>query len=137
MPYEIIDHTADTGIRVWAESPEKLFEEAAGAMFELIADTGLTNETQTRQIQTEGIDRTDLLINWLRELLLLWNGDNCLVVSAQIIDLTETRLKASVNAEPFDPEKHEIYTDIKAVTYHNAEVGKKNGGWETAVIFDV
>ncbi len=137
MPYEIIDHTADTGIRVWAESLERLFEEAAGAMFELIADTGRTNETRTRQIQTEGIDRTDLLINWLRELLALWTGDNCLVVSALIVDLTETRLAARVNVEPFDPEKHEIYADIKAVTYHNAEVGEKNGGWEAAVIFDV
>lgn len=137
MPYEIIDHTADTGIRVWAENPKRLFEEAAGALFDLIADTGRINETETRQIHTEGIDRTDLLINWLRQLLLLWTGDNCLVVSAQIIDLTETRLEARINVEPFDPEKHEIYADIKAVTYHNAEVNKTNGGWEAAVIFDV
>lgn len=137
MPYDIIDHTADTGIRVWAESIEKLFTEAARAMFEMITDTKKLVPAETREIYAKGADRTDLFVNWLRELLLIWNVEQCLVKSTEILDIAETGLKAEVSAEGFNPERHAIDTDIKAVTYHCAHVTHKNGGWEATVIFDV
>lgn len=137
MPYEIIDHTADTGIRVWALNPAELFTEAARAMFELITETGRLSFTETREIHIQGLDRTDLLVNWLRELLLLWSAEQHLVQSTRIITISESRLSAGVFVQPFDPEKHLIYTDIKAVTYHCAEAAPAEGGWEATVIFDV
>ncbi|UCG94894.1 MAG: archease, partial [Candidatus Aerophobus sp.] len=36
--YEFINHTADLGIRVWGESIEELFKNAAYSMFDTIAD---------------------------------------------------------------------------------------------------
>src|SRR6056297_3722764 len=56
MPYELIDHTADTGIRVWAPEPEQLFSEACQAMFEQITDTHQLAATKTRSISVEGFD---------------------------------------------------------------------------------
>ena len=137
MPYEIIDHTADTGIRVWADTPIRLFAEACRAMFELITDNSRVAPVKNRNLSVEGIDQTDLLVNWLRELLLLWSADQELVASVQIFELSETNLRARVRTQPFDPENHVIYTDIKAVTYHRAEIATGNGHWETRVIFDI
>ncbi|MFP3998571.1 MAG: archease [Desulfobacterales bacterium] len=137
MPYEVIDHTADTGIRVWAESPAELFMEAGRAIFELITDRDRLIYTETRNLYIEGIDRTDLFINWLRELLLIWNSDQFLVQATRILDITETRIKARAFIQPFDADRHVLYTDIKAVTYHCAEVIQTQGGWEATVIFDV
>ena len=137
MPYEIIDHTADTGIRVWDKTRSGLFAEAGRAMFELITDTERIKPVTTRELYLEGIDLTDLLINWLRELLMLWNADQELVKSIQIDELTDTRLRAQVRTQPFDARKHVIYTDIKAVTYHNAQIVFAAGGWEASVIFDI
>ncbi|MFW6080870.1 MAG: archease [Desulfosalsimonas sp.] len=137
MPYEVIDHTADTGIRVWAGSQQQLFTEAARAMFELITDTGIISFTETRDLHIEGLDLTDLLINWLRELLFLWSADQLIVLSTRIVDMTENTVSAKAFAEPFDPEKHVVYTDIKAVTYHGADAGPAGDGWEASVIFDV
>ncbi|MFW6011584.1 MAG: archease [Desulfosalsimonas sp.] len=137
MPYEIIDHTADTGIRVRAPSPQELFTEAARAMFEMITDTKKLKTAETREIHAEGADRTDLLVNWLRELLLIWNVEQCLVKSTDMLEMHETEIKARAFTEPYDPDRHPVYTDIKAVTYHCAEVVNKNSGWEVTVIFDV
>ncbi|MBS3731283.1 MAG: archease [Desulfobacterales bacterium] len=137
MPYEVIDHTADTGIRVWAGTPTGLFAEACRAMFELITDNYRVTPVKTEKLSVEGIDQTDLLINWLRELLMLWSADRELVASAQISELSDTNLRATVWTQPFDPEKHVLYTDIKAVTYHGAEIICRHGHWETSVIFDV
>ncbi|MFW5936510.1 MAG: archease [Desulfosalsimonas sp.] len=137
MPYEVIDHTADTGIRVWAGTPTGLFAEACRAMFELITENSRVIPVKTKKLSIEGIDQTDLLINWLRELLMLWSADQELVASVQISELSEKNMLATIWTQPFDPENHVIYTDIKAVTYHGAEIISRNGQWETSVIFDV
>lgn len=137
MPYEVIDHTADTGIRVWASKPEELFTEAARAMFEIIAENEGRFSARTRSLKTQGLDLTDLLINWLRELLLIWHLEDHIVLSARILDLNETMLSAEVLIQPFDPEKQVILTDVKAVTYHGAVVTGKGQDWEAQVIFDI
>ena len=79
MAYELIDHTADIGIRINESTITDLFETTAYAMFEQITDTSRLNGTHTKNIRVKGIDRPDLLINWLRELLWCWTIDNCLV----------------------------------------------------------
>ncbi len=137
MPYEVIDHTADTGIWVCDKTRTGLFTEASRAMFELITDTRRLEPVNTRKLNISGIDLIDLLINWLRGLLLLWSAGQELVKFAQINELTGTRLRAQVRTQPFDLENHVIYTDIKAVTYHNAQIVPVASGWEANVIFDV
>jgi SHS2 domain-containing protein len=38
MSYELLDHTGDLGIRVWAADLKGLFQEAARALFAIITD---------------------------------------------------------------------------------------------------
>ena len=39
--------------------------------------------------------------------------------------------------EIFNPECHDIFTEIKLVTYHQLEVCEKEGYWKGRVIFDL
>ena len=39
-PFELIDHTADVGIKVWGSTLTELFENAAKGMFSVIAGEG-------------------------------------------------------------------------------------------------
>ena len=39
--------------------------------------------------------------------------------------------------EKFDPEKHDIGTHVKAVTYHGMEIGKKDGKHFCNIILDI
>ena len=137
MKYKLIDHTADLGIRVFGKSAEELFENAAFALFDLITDTGvLAGDRQTR-IQVTGADRPDLMVNWLRELLYLWNGTDRLVKTVSISALSETGLTAGLTYDLFSPERHDIRAEIKAVTYHQIQVSGGSSGWEAKIIFDV
>jgi len=137
MPYQLIDHTADIGIKASGETLEELFETAAEAMFDQIVDTRRLKGLGKTRLEVTGIDREDLMISWLRELLFLWNGREMLVKRAAIKAISETALSAVVIYDPYDPQTHEILTDIKAVTYHGIRVEKSEAGWESTVIFDV
>jgi len=137
MPYQLIDHTADIGIKANGETLEELFETAAEAMFDQIVDTRRLKGLGRSRLEVTGIDREDLMISWLRELLFLWNGREMLVKRLAIKAISETALSAVVIYDPYDPQTHEILTDIKAVTYHGIRVEKSEAGWESTVIFDV
>ena len=39
--------------------------------------------------------------------------------------------------EPYDPERHPLRTELKAVTYHQLEVARDGDEWTGRVIFDV
>ena len=137
MPYTIIDHTADIGIHVTGKDLKDLFAEAAYAMFDQIMDRSNLTGKQKKPISVTGIDRHDLLINWLRELLSLWTIDTDLVNQVDICDLTETHLRADIFYDAYDSGKHEILKEIKAVTYSGISVNQTKTGWEATIIFDV
>ncbi len=137
MPYELIDHTADLGIHVTGQSLAELFETSAHAMFEQIVDISTLSARHSKRMQVIGIDLPDLIINWLRELLFIWSGQECMVQKAHIENINERELSAEILYEAFDAKRHEILTDIKAVTYHGIHVDKTTEGWRAEIIFDV
>ncbi len=137
MPYTLIDHTADLGIRVRAASLPELFEEAAAALFDLLTDRSRVAAEAVQTLEVGGRDRPDLMVNWLRELLYLWNGDQRLVARTRVESIGEYALRALVWSEPFDAQRHELRHEIKAVTYHGIGVRHAEKGWEAVVIFDV
>ena len=137
MPYTVIDHTADTGVRVRAEDLPGLFAEAARAMFEQITETRDVSADHVETVAVDGIDRTDLLINWLRELLFLFAGKGLLIKDVRIDAIDDGYVAGQAAGEPYDPQKHDIETEIKAVTYYGAEVEPVPEGWTATIIFDI
>jgi len=135
--YKLIDHTADFGIHVFGSDPKALFANAAYAMFDMLTEINLLKGTGSTDLQVTGDDWPDLMVNWLRELLYFWNGKELLVKKVQILSLSETELSANIEFEPFDPDRHEIKIEIKAVTYHQIQVAGGPEGWEAKIIFDV
>ena len=137
MPYELIDHTADIGIQATGGTIKDLFETAGRAMCEQIVDTNTLQGNHTKKLQISGIDREDLLINFLRELLSFWTIDNLLVKQIYINEIDNNHLTADITCDTYIPKTHEILMDIKAVTYHDISVEQTDSGWEATIIFDV
>lgn len=135
--YRFFDHTADFGIEIFGDDARSLFEEAAKALSDLIAESGTPGHGRQRTLEVSGQDWADLMINWLRELLYIWNGESQLVRRVEFLTLKKTLLKAMVTSEDYNPEHHEIRNEIKAVTYHQIEVGPFEEGWRARVIFDI
>ena len=137
MSYHLIDHTADFGIHVFGSTAEDLFINAATAIFDVITDREKLARTQTQCLQVSGEDWSDLMVCWLRELLYWWNARQMLVKAVRIDQLSEKHLTAEIAGELFNPQKHSIDTEIKAVTYHQINVSDGPTGWQATVIFDV
>ncbi len=137
MPYQTIDHTADIGIAVQADNVETLFKEAARALSELIFGNRACAATETITLTVKGDDWPDLMVNWLRELLYLWNGENRIPGPVDIQKIAEFTVAATVPVDntPCDP--HDIFNEIKAVTYHSIEVEQTATGWQARIIFDI
>jgi SHS2 domain-containing protein len=86
-------------------------------------------------IEISASDRTCLLVDFLSEVLSASCAEKAIFCEVQFIELSEKKIRAEVLgrhlAQGFDEE-------IKAVTYHEAEVQKKkNGDWESLIIFDI
>jgi protein archease len=136
-PYRTFDHTADLGLSIRGASEEDLLANAAFAVFDIITDLGRVEPRETRRILVEGDSPEDLFINFLREVLYLYNGERWLLKGLCVTRIDEKVLEAEARGEPFDRRKHEILKEIKAVTYHQAEIRKTPDGWTARVIFDV
>ena len=137
MGYRIFDHTADLGVEVTAATQEELYAGAAVALSDLLTELSSVRSRIVREIVVDGGDPADLLVNFLREVLYLWNGGGWLVKTCMIRQVDSRRLSAVLRGESFDPARHRIKTEIKAVTYHQAAVERTGNGWTARVVFDV
>ncbi|RLE07569.1 archease [Candidatus Aerophobetes bacterium] len=135
--YELIDHTADIGIKVRGKSVGELFENAAYAMFDLIADLNRVKKREVLGVEIEGEGMDELLADWLRELLYKFNGERHLLKDFKIEEIDQKSLKARVRGEKLDLSRHSLKMEIKAVTYYGLEIKRTSEGWQAQVIFDV
>jgi len=135
--WRLLDHTADLGIEVEGSSLEELFARAGETVFELMVELNTVETTVSRKLVIEGADLPDLWVNYLREVLYLWGGEGLLMKKVDVNQLTDTYLEATLYGEPYDSRKHALMMEIKAVTYHKAEVVRTPEGWKGRVIFDV
>jgi SHS2 domain-containing protein len=135
--YQLFDHTADLGVEIYGRDERELFGNAGYALFDLITDIEGVREKITFRLSVEGVDREDLMINWLRELLSLFNSEKYLFRRFIIERIGENILKAKLVGEEFCHERHLIKCEIKAVTYHQIKVTKDEAGWISRGIFDI
>jgi SHS2 domain-containing protein len=135
--YELIEHTADIGIKVKGRDLNELFNNSALAMFDIIAEK---KEPKPRKqikikIEQEADDLEELFVNWLNELLSLSATKELIFSSFQIKKLDNYNIHAQATGEDF--KNYRINSEIKAVTYHELKIEKTNSGWQAQVIFDV
>ena len=135
--YRLIDHTADFGMQVFGSDSQELFTNAALALFDVITEMDVLKGRNSCNITASGEDWPDLMINWLREVLYLWNGKEMLVKSVQILSLSENNISAKIYFDAYMPDRHIIKTEIKAVTYHQIQVKSSPSGWKAQIIFDI
>lgn len=135
--FEILDHTADIGIIAYGTDIKQLFSNAALALFSLITELESINEKLHFKLQVRSQDRDSLLVEWLNELIYLFDAKHVLIRRCDIEDLGYDELKATCHGEAFDPRKHEIKRGIKAATYHMLKLDRNDGGYRAQVILDI
>ena len=138
IDYELVDHTADIGIIVRAKDLKNIFLDSALAMFDVIAEApanfhGLKEKKYPICINAK--DEKELLVFWLSELLSLSDCEDVYFADFDIQRLSPTEIAAQASGFP-----RRYFTgkrEVKAVTYHDLKIQKREDGLEAQVIFDV
>lgn len=135
--YELIEHTADVGVKAFGKNLSEAFAHAARGMFDIITDSSNIEGKGSYQIDLSADDLEQLLVDWLNELLFLQGAKNLVFGEFKVnIDEQNCTLSAIASGENLDKNKHNIGTEIKAVTYHMLEV-KRGTPCFVTVLFDI
>lgn len=135
--FEPIDHTADLAYRLFAPTIEELFVVAARALFDAITELEDIQPKFSRKVIAEADDVEGLLVAWLSELNFYCINGLEIFSKFEVDSFLPVLISATVHGEKIDLSRHNIKTEIKAVTYHGLYVRQVTGGWEAQVIFDV
>ncbi|MGI0131585.1 MAG: archease [Thermoplasmata archaeon] len=128
--------TADVGI--WARAPhgDELFDALGVALFSVVTDLRKVRPREERAVDASADDPAGLAVAFLNALVIL-AGDGFLVrdVHARLLGQPPTSVLAAVRGEMFDPLRHVVKTEVKAVTLHQLEVDLARG--RARVILDI
>ena len=137
MPWQLVDHTADIGLRIEAPTLPALFEEAAQALTSLfVDDPGSVRPRQTLDFELEAHDPVELLLDWLQALLVAFAVRHMLLRDFRVT-LEPGTVRASAGGERADPTRHGLAHEVKAITYHGLALRETARGWQAEVLVDV
>ena len=142
--FEFLEHTADLRFRSYGKTLDVCFENAARAMFLSVVDPNSVSVTPAAEkklnIRSDGLET--LLHDFLAEILFIFETEGLVFREFSVSVKKDGKdggyhVSARLGGEKFDPEKHVILSDIKAVTYHEIRVEKKDERWVSEVLCDV
>ena len=136
--FELIEHTADIGLRVYGRDLPELFANAAKGLFSLITDFD-PPEAKEKTITLTNTTSEGLLVDWLSELISGFFAYNFLPkrYNIRIEQAKENTLEALLSGAEYDPYARKVNMEIKAATYHDLEIKKTSEGYVVEIIFDV
>jgi SHS2 domain-containing protein len=133
--FEVLEHTADVGLRLMGDSPEDLLV-AAGEGLASLEGSWFPGEGRERPVTVEARDLPGLLVAWLDELLYLRDAEDVVFGGFRVADLADGRVRAAVRTAPRGDRILES-AGVKAATYHRLRFERTNGGWSADVYLDV
>jgi len=137
QPFRVLEHTADIGFEAFGRTHEEVFRNAGCALMDLMVDLDTVAPTEEKQIEVEGSDAPSLLVNWLSEILYLFDAEKRLFADFEIASLSDRALVARARGAKFDPARHRIKLLVKAITYHQLVLEETAEGWRAQVYVDI
>jgi SHS2 domain-containing protein len=135
--YRVTKHHSELAVRITGSSQADLFANSAYALFDVMTDPAAIEIKERIPLEVEGSDRDDLMVNWMRELLYLYQGSGYLLKEFKISQVKDTIVKAEVCGEKIDPDRHEIKQEIAAVAFHKSRMEKTGNQWIAQLIFEL
>lgn len=132
---EIINHTADIGIKVSGKNIEELFLNSVKGLYKII-EVKYNGYEDLLKINLKSDNLEELLVKFLNELIYYIEtkkigGDIKKIKIENVIGGYE------LNAELRIRKIKNIGKEVKSATYHNLKVEKVKDGYQTKIIFDL
>ena len=134
---ETYDHPSDLGLTARGDSLAEVFEALAEGLANEICPREQVHPRHTRQICARANQVEYLAVEFLSELMSLFDLERFLPAEVHVIDINENAVRADVLGETYNSRRHELGPEIKAVTYHELEVRQDDAGWVARVLCDL
>ncbi|MDY0060277.1 MAG: archease [Myxococcota bacterium] len=134
-----LEHTADLGFQVRGASPAAVYCRAVAACAWLLFGDEARGRGRTLTLTLVGASRAERLRSLLEELLFRLEVEGFVVASADILEERERdgSLTVRLHGESFDPRRHRVVREIKAVTYHGLAFEPEPGGYVATLLLDL
>ncbi len=140
--FEFLDHTADTQSHSWGMNLEEAFSQCVLSLMTVITpNLDLISPEIEKFIEIESEDKEALLFDFLSEFLYIFDVEGLIFRDIKKIQIEKInhkyKLKTIVSGEKFDPNKHQIGTEVKAITYSFIEILEQENRVDIKIVFDL
>lgn len=140
--FRFLDHTADVQVESWGPTLEEAYSQTAlGLMTTISPNLNLISPLVQKVIQIEAEDKESLLFDFLSEFLFIFDVEDLIFCEIAIESIKKKQdkylLKANVKGERFNKKKHEIGTEVKAITYSFMNIEEKDWEVKINIVFDI
>jgi len=113
---------------------------AEGVGFMIVSSENVA-KTVKKSFKIESENKESLLFDFLSKFLFFLDAEN-LIFHKVVVEKIEEKnkkwfLSAKAFGEEFNAEKHETGTHVKAITYHEMKINKKNNQFVVKVLVDI
>lgn len=133
--YEIVEHTADVGVRARGATLEEVFEQATLGLCDIAGILAPGRGEEVGVKVDSAPDLGSLLVDWLSEVLYLHDTRGAALGALRVDEVGRGRAAGSVMLT--DLRLESVGTQVKAVTYHQLAVEQTRDGWTARVFFDI
>lgn len=135
--FKFLPHTADVRLSLEADHIQGIFRQAVLGLSAYLRGKACEEDTEyrvKRTIETNAPEVTSLLVDFLSDVLLVSQIEYLIFCAVEFEIITNNQVLAHLRGIKVD----EFAEDIKAVTYHEAEVVKlTDQHWRATIIFDL
>ncbi|MFX1280168.1 MAG: archease [Promethearchaeota archaeon] len=140
--FEFKDHTADVSVKCWGKTLEDAISQCAlSLMTTLTPNLSKIEPKIEKQLEVTAEDKYALCFDFLSEFLYLFDVDDLVFNEITVESIVKMehkfKLKAKLRGEKFDKNKHEIGTEVKAITYSFMNIEEKKNRVEINIVFDI
>lgn len=143
--YRFLDgYTADVAFEAYGDTIEEAFVAAAEALMEIQTDLKSIEPRECVDVHIEGFDMENLMKKWLEEMLyyrdtrgMFFSRFDIKIGKKEIGGESVLYLEGRICGEPFDPEKHASKVEVKAISYHDMEIGRRGSHFYARILVDI
>jgi SHS2 domain-containing protein len=127
--FHYIEHVSDAMVEAYGRTLSEVFANSARALINIVCDLSRIDLNESVIIETEGFDQISLLYNWLEKVLLALLVDNIALANFDLtIEQSKDKYKlfSTCGGEAFSEQKHHYKVEVKAITYHEMKISRRN-----------
>ncbi len=132
--FDYLEHTADIKLKIYGNSLNEIFQNSALAISDYLNRGKKIKNVLSKKIFLKGKDNEHLLYLFIDELIYLLDAEE-FVVSRAIVNINDNELDAEILGDK--AMNYPELDHIKAATYSEMHIEKKNEFWEAEFVVDI